>query len=78
MTLLRILESNNMRVRRIDRRPSLELTPFLDVYFVEVEGYPEQVNGHAHTGRKPWDHVVHTMLRSALQAQLQVHLLGHW
>ena len=79
LVLSTLLTTFGVPVIRIDRRPSLNPTPFEQVYFVELEelgsGFEEELSKHGHSS---WLHRVQMGIDRVTTAGAEATIIGVW
>ena len=79
LVLSTLLTTFGVPVIRIDRRPSLNPTPFEQVYFVELEelgsGFEEELSKHGHSS---WLHRVQMGIDRVTTAGAEAIIIGVW
>ena len=79
LVLSTLLTTFGVPVIRIDRRPSLNPTPFEQVYFVELEelgsGFKEELSKHGHSS---WLHRVQMGIDRVTTAGAEATIIGVW
>jgi hypothetical protein len=74
--LLQLLDQLELTVVRIDRRPSLEATPFHDTYFIEVQQNSQ--NLHCTSESNNWSKEVENAVERLKRIGADINLAGLW